>query len=260
MADVLSTFAATTLATFVPLYIGLIFPTQFGKGSSGSLFFVAASVGIISWFFLDVAGDAALLDVNQGFGGDYIHVVLASSFAFGLLLLFGIEKRSMPSFAAASEALVGGGQFTFAIALIGALGIGFHAFGEGLAIGSIVPNATSLLDAIGGIGPGVAYVLHKFLEGLVVGAFAMLARSRYSQIGILGIASGLPTLLGFLLGLPSIVESTYFFALGSSRAVYIEIKLIPKIFEGGAEFGTLVFTLIGFCSMYTAGLFHALIH
>lgn len=260
MADVLSTFAATALATFVPLYIGLFFPSLRGKGSRESLFFVAASVGIISWFFLDVAGDAALLDVNQGFGGDYTHVVLAGSFAFGLLLLFGLEKGSMHSFAAASEALVGGGQFTFAIALIAALGIGFHAFGEGLAIGSIVPNATSLLDAIGGIGPGVAYVLHKFLEGLVVGAFAMLARSRYSQIGILGIASGLPTFLGFLLGLPSIVESTYFFALGASGAVYIEFKLIPKIFEGGAKFTTLVFTLIGFYSMYTAGLFHALIH
>src|SRR5207249_2555244 len=133
MADVLSTFAATALATFVPLYIGLFFPSLRGKGSRESLFFVAASVGIISWFFL---------------------------------------------------------------------------------------------DAIRGIGPGVAYGLHKFLEGLVVGAFAMLARSRYSQIGILGIASGLPTFLGFLLGLPSIVESTYFFALGASGAVYIEFKLI----------------------------------
>src|SRR5437899_9507904 len=138
MADVLSTFAATALATFVPLYIGLIFPTQFGKGSSGSLFFVAVSVGIISWFFLDVAGDAALLDVNQGFGGDYTHVVLASSFAFGLLLLFGIEKRSMPNVGAASWMPGQGSQFTFAVALIAALGIGFHTLGEGLAIGSIV--------------------------------------------------------------------------------------------------------------------------
>src|SRR2546427_12757228 len=98
MADVLSTFAATALATFVPLYVGLLFPTLFGKGSSGSLFFVAASVGIISWFFRDVAADAAQLDVNQGFGGDYTHVVLEGSFAFGLLLLFGLrESRCLPS-------------------------------------------------------------------------------------------------------------------------------------------------------------------
>ena len=256
MADILSTFAATALAAFVPLYIGLLLPTLLGKGSKESLFFVAASVGIISWFFLDVAGDAALLDVNQGFGGGYTHAVLAGSFAFGLLLLFGLERKSMPSAGAASWMPGGGGQFTFAIALVAAVGIGFHALGEGLSIGSVVPNATSILDAIGGFGPGIAYVLHKFLEGLVVGAFALLARSRYSQIGILGIASGLPTLLGFLLGLPSIVESTYFFALGASGAVYIEFKLIPKVFEGGAKFSTLVFTLIGFYAMYTAGLFH----
>src|SRR5438445_11507151 len=103
MADVLSTFAATALATFVPLYIGLFFPSLRGKGSRESLFFVAASVGIISWFFLDVAGDAALLDVNQGFRDDYTHVVLSGSFAFGLLLLFGLEKESMHSCASASE-------------------------------------------------------------------------------------------------------------------------------------------------------------
>ena len=256
MADVPSAFAATALATFVPLYIGLLFPTLLGKESRGLLFFVAASVGIISWFFLDVAGDAASLDVNQGFGGDYTHIVLAGSFAFGLLLLFGLERKSMPNVAAASWMPGGGGQFTFAVALVAALGIGFHGLGEGLAIGSIVPIRTSILDAIGGIGPGIAYVLHKFLEGIVVGSFATLARIRYSQIGILGIASGLPTLLGFLLGLPSIIESTYFFALGASGAVYIEFKLIPKIFEGGAKFSTLVFTLIGFYAMYTAGLFH----
>jgi uncharacterized membrane protein YuzA (DUF378 family) len=259
MADVLSTFAETALATFAPLYIGLLFPTLFGKESRASLFFVAASVGIISWFFLDVVGDAAQLDVNQAFGGDYTHLVLAGSFAFGLLLLFGLERWSMPSIGAASWMAGGGSQFTFAIALVAALGIGFHAAGEGLEIGSIVPNSTSILAAIGGLGPGVAYVLHKFLEGLVVGAFAMLARIRYNQLGILGIASGLPTLLGFLLGLPSTVEPTYFFAIGASAAVYIEFKLIPKIFESGTKFSTLIFTLIGFYSMYTAGLFHALI-
>ena len=257
MAEAFSALAATALATFVPLYLGLLFPTLLGKGSRASLFFVAASVGIISWFFLDVAGDSARLGVDQGFGGDYTHAVLAGSFAFGLLLLFGLERWSMPSFGAASDAMTGGGQFTFAVALIAALGIGFHAFGEGLEIGSIVPNATSVLLAIGGLGPGVAYVLHKFLEGLVVGSFAMLARSRYSQIGVLGIASGLPTLLGFLLGLPSVVEASYFFAIGASGAVYIQFKLIPKIFEGGAKFSILTYTLIGFYSMYTAGLFHS---
>src|SRR5437773_11548020 len=118
MADVLSTFAATALATFVPLYIGLFFPSLRGKGSRESLFFVAACVGIISWFFLDVAGDAALLDVNQGFGGDYTDVVLAGWFGFWLRLLFGFEEGLPYSLGAASVALVGRGQFTFAIALI----------------------------------------------------------------------------------------------------------------------------------------------
>ncbi len=257
MADVLSAFASTALATFMPLYLGLLLPPLLGRGSRGSQFFVAASAGIIFWFFLDIMGDAALLDVNQGFRGNYTHVVLAGSFALGVLLFFGLERKSTPSLAVASEAISGGTiQSTFAIALIAALGIGFHALGEGVEIGSVVPNATSILDAIGGIGPGVAYVLHKFLEGLVVGAFAMLARSRYSQIGVMGIVVGVPTLIGFLLGLPSSVEATYFFAVGGAGAVYIEFKLIPKIFEGRVKFAAIIYALLGFYSMYFAGLFH----
>src|SRR5437867_12796792 len=102
MAEAFSALAATALATFVPLYLGLLFPTLLGKGSRASLFFVAASVGIISWFFLDVAGDAARIGVDQGIGGDYTFVDLAGSFALGLLLLFWFEWWSLPSFAASS--------------------------------------------------------------------------------------------------------------------------------------------------------------
>ena len=48
MAEAFSTLAATALATFVPLYLGLLFPTLLGKASRASLFCVAASVSINS--------------------------------------------------------------------------------------------------------------------------------------------------------------------------------------------------------------------
>ncbi len=253
MADVIIALGATALATFAPLYLGLLVPSLVGKGSSGSSFFVAASAGIIFWFFLDLMGDAALLDVNLGFGGDYTHAVLAGAFAFGLLLLFGLDRRSTTP--AAWGAMTGNAP-TFAITLIAALAIGFHSLGEGLGVGSVVPPSASILDAIGGLGPGVAYVLHKFLEGLVVGTFGMLARIRFSQMGLVIIVAGVPTLVGFVIGLGSVLDSTYFFAMGGAGAVYLEYKLIPRIFEGEAKFSGVIYTLVGFYSMYLAGLFH----
>lgn len=261
MADLLSSFASMAFATFVPLYIGLLVPPVLGRGSNRSTFFVAASSGIIFWFFLDVMGDSALLDVNRGFGGDYTHAILAGTFALGVLLLIGLERR----FSSSPAQEMGGGSppsqewthTTFAISLIAALGIGFHTLGEGIDIGSVVPRATSIIDAIGGISPGIAYVIHKFLEGFVVGAFALLAKCNYRQVGILGIVSGVPTVIGFFIGLPSLVESTYFFALGGAGAVYVELKLVPLFMSRGPVLASILYFLLGFYFTYIAGLFHA---
>ncbi len=261
MADLLISFASVVVATFVPLYFGLLVPHVLGWQPNRSVFFLAASSGIIFWFFLDVMGDSALLDVNQGFGGNYTHVVLAGTFALGVLLLFGLERRfsSSPTqeMGAGSPTTPEWTQVTFAISLIAALGIGFHSLGEGIDIGSVVPGASSIIGAIGGISPGLAYAIHKFLEGFVLGAFALLARSNYRQIGILGIVSGVPTVIGFFIGLPSVLESTYFFALGGAGAVYIELKLVPLFIKRRSAFASIVYFLLGFYFMYIAGLFHS---
>jgi len=260
MAELVSSFATVAVATFVPLYLGLVAPTILGRGANRSSFFIATSSGIILWFFLDVMGDAALLDINQRFGGNYTHPILAGAFALGILLLLGLERWSGRR--PAEEIEVGSTtarewvQATFAISLIAALGIGFHSLGEGITIGSVIRDKASIIEAIGGISPGLAYVIHKFLEGFVVGTFALLARSRYSQIVILGIVSGLPTIIGFFAGLPSVVESTYFFALGGAGAAYIELKLVPLFARRNLFYNSILFFLLGFYSMYLAGLFH----
>src|SRR5712692_3220630 len=148
MADVLSAFASTALATFMPLYLGLLLPPLLGRGSRGSQFFVAASAGIIFWFFLDVMGDAALLDVNQGFRGDYTHPILALMFALGIVALLGLERRFSPASVPQSlssqketQKVASVNKMTFAVAAMAALGIGFHALGEGIDIGSAIPNS-----------------------------------------------------------------------------------------------------------------------
>ncbi len=250
MADVATTFLLGAVATFVPLYIGLGLPAAAGTLTPRkSLVLSGVSVGIIFWFFLDIMGDSALLGVNQAFGGGYTHVLLILAFALGFAFLFLLEGRGGSG--------NGTGLFSYRIAAIVALGIGFHAFGEGMDIGSVTPGARSIIDAIGGLGPGAAYVIHKVLEGFVIGVFGSLAGLGLKQIGVLGIIPGVPTLLGFFAGLPGVLESTYFFALGGAALVYVETKLVPGLQFSRFRSLTIVSVLVGFYLTYFAGLLHA---
>jgi zinc transporter ZupT len=257
LIDPATNFVAGVAATFVPLYVGLFLPLAITGNSMRRLrILMAVSAGIIFWFFLDVMNDAVLLDVNQGFGGGVGHVALVALFAGGLLLLFGLERAYSKSPARRASKSGGAVEISYAIAVLVALGIGFHALGEGIEIGSLLPTAANMIDAIGGLGPGVAYLLHKFLEGFVIGVVAVFAKSKLPRILILGLVTGIPTVVGSMLALLTPINAAFFFALGGAAAVYIEYKLVPN-FAGQDDAPLYVIaSLIGFYSMYLAGLFH----
>jgi zinc transporter ZupT len=271
LADVLTTLALGAVSTFVPLYVGIFMPRLLSGSVGTNKLLAAYASGIIFWFFLDVMNDSALLGINQGFSGGYTHTALILLFAIGVAILIWIERiyatrnRSSPSNVSNSEPLQAtkeapGGDttnLTIGVALAVALGVGFHALGEGIAIGAIVPSSSSILDAIGGLGPGMAYVLHKLLEGFVVGVVGVLAGVRAKGIYTLfGLISGIPTIIGFIVGLGGLIEATYFFALGGAAAVYIELKLVPIYGRGKIHQNVWLALLLGFYSIYVAGLFH----
>ena len=270
MVDLGTSLGVGIVATFAPLFVGLVLPKAIAstRRQTVTLWMVAIAAGMVFWLFIDVMGDAAQLDINQGFEsglGNYTHAILALMFAVGLGLFFLVEKRFSKSRGTIAEARQPGSPngvlasgFTFTIAAVAALGIGFHAFGEGVAIGSTIPNAPFILDAIGGTLPGVAYVLHKGLEGFVIGVFALLAlATSASRIAILSALSGIPTVIGFFIGIPHIVDSSYFFAIGGAGAVYVEFKLIPLLSRDGRLYASILPFLLGLYAMYFAGLFHS---
>ncbi len=271
MVDLATALGVGIIATFAPLLAGLVLPKYVAKlhNQHITIWLVAASTGIIFWFFIDVMNDAAQLDIIAGFGnglGDYTHILLALTFALGVGILFGLERRYSSSKPLANspnnhQTRPTGGSVSngmiFAIAAAAALGIGFHAFGEGMDIGSSLPGAPDIIGAIGGFYPGIAYVLHKLLEGFVVGVFAVLAAATSARkIAILAALSGVPTMIGFFIGLPSVLPSSYFFALGGAGAVYVEFKLIPVLSQSGRLYASIIPMLLGFYAMYFAGLFH----
>lgn len=277
MVDLLTALASGTIATLVPLYAGIFGPQILRwlvkslhlfeldlNSEKVQLFFAAISAGILFWFLVDVLGDAALLDVSLGFTGGYAQLALAGMFGAGLLFLFLLEK------ALDRDSALDGGtaldqnqpsmvrKLRYGVAIAVALGIGFHSMGEGAFIGSVIPSSTTILDAIGGVSAGTAYVLHKLFEGFVVGVFALLAKSATGKkLAMLGLLAGIPTILGFFVGLLKL-DSTYFFALGSAGGIYAELRIIPVFSSRDMKYSLIIAFLIGTYAMYIAGLFHGI--
>src|SRR5215467_15629214 len=161
MVELLVAFGAGVLATFVPLFVGLFLPRtlssvrKVGAGPKVRTFFLAFSAGVIFWFFFDVMGEAASLDVNQGFNAtDSIqgasHIILALLFLVGVLALVFLDRRYQDEHSRNGIGKTEADPFSlpFSVAAIAAIAIGLHAMGEGLLIGSNLPNSTDLLEAI----------------------------------------------------------------------------------------------------------------
>ncbi len=261
MSGELVNSAETVLATLIPLYSGIFTPFLIaGKSKFRLTVLMAAASGIMFWSFLDLMNDGALLDAGQGFGGGLEHILLIGSFAVALLVLFWLDGVSSSMRGGKRHSI----QLSYATALLVALGIGFHSLGEGVEIGSLIvylyaiaPTSSSLITAIGGLGPAAAYVFHKFLEGFVIGVFATALKTSFVRSLILGLLAGIPTIIGLAVALTTPVDATIFFAVGAAAVLYIEYKLIPNLTRRDCTVLYIVVFLLGFYLMYLAGLFHS---
>ena len=253
--------AEAVIATLVCLYLGIFIPLLIAEKSASRLtVLMAIASGIMCWSFLDLMNDAALLGVNQGFGGGLVHVFIAAMFAVALLVLFWLDRLSTTTGRRKGRDVM----LSYGAALLVALGIGFHSLGEGVEIGSLIAysyavagSSSNLVTAIGGLGSGVAYLMHKLLEGFVIGVFAAAVKARLGRNLVLGLLAGIPTMIGLTVALMVPVDSTVFFAAGAAAVIYIEYKLIPNLTRGNRAVFYLALFLLGFYLMYLAGLFHS---
>jgi zinc transporter, ZIP family len=112
------------------------------------------------------------------------------------------------------------------LALLIAIGIGVHNFGEGLAIGQAAANdATALAVTL-----IVGFALHNATEGFgIVGPMSGEGtRPSWEFLALLGVIGGGPTFLGTLLGnaWSSEAMSVVFFAVAAGSILYVVQELI----------------------------------
>jgi hypothetical protein len=257
------------LATFIPIFFGMFVIGGLGTTRVESRYLSAYALGLLFWFFLDTLNDAVQIGVNDGYNFSPEHTGLLLLFLVGFLVIAfpaGLRLSGMHKSLARER---------FFTALFVAIGMGFHGIGEGLDFGGLSAgtSTTTVLAAIGGLGGGVAYVLHKLLEASLVmivyvglvdsGSFSI--RHEWKQVIFVGLAFGLPSTVGEVVGYFVTVDSSYLFALGGGAALAVALLAVRPIWGDGWK-GDLTYSqyvkmsllvLLGFLSLYAAAMFHS---
>jgi hypothetical protein len=264
-------FIEFVLATFVPLYAGMLLLLVVSNVSRvQSRYLSAYALGLLFWFFFDTLNDAVQLDVNLGYSLDFNHAALVILFVAGFLSFTLTGSRLLSKENLSSKANL----TTFLLAIVVAFGMGIHGIGEGISFGGLAAEtqASSILDAIGGIGGGAAYVLHKLLESTIVAVvYVTLARAKrlpfrnqIQEISIVGFAFGIMSAAGEAVGYFVPINSSWFYALGAGAALFVVLQAVRPIFADSEKHitfleysGISIAMIIGFLLLYAAALLHS---
>jgi zinc transporter, ZIP family len=234
------------LVGIVPVALGLLWLPALRQASAEWLSaFMAFTAGLLTFLGVEALAEAFELQalLPSGLGGA------------GLVLL-GVALSFLGMTALAGRLSGGTAASGLGLALLVAIGIGVHNFGEGLAIG------TSF--ALGELQLGtfliVGFMIHNVTEGL--GIAAPIARSRVTilVLAALALVAGAPTILGAWLGgyTTSDVLAALFFgiAAGAAFQVVFEVgRYVARQAPGGLRSGYAVGGfLAGVAAMYLTGI------
>lgn len=253
-------FAAFTLIGLyvgvIPVIIGLLwFPFLRRLSVTGMDFLLALTVGLLAFLLVDGASEgfesAALLP--ESFQG----VVLFALAAAGAYLLL----EGVCGWLRSRRRHAGAGQGGWVLAVLIAVGIGLHNFGEGLAIGS----AFALGEAALGTLLIVGFTLHNTTEGLVIVSPLARETERVSvaDLAKLGLIGGVPTIAGAWVGgfVYSPVWSVLFLAVGVGAIAQVIGQIVRQMTREGSTavrmLGTgpvLAGLGAGFAVMYVTGM------
>ena len=207
------------------------------------------------------------------FSASLAQIATVGLFVVGLVVFFS-DDRNRNIFAPQLAI----GKFGIAIPLLIATSVGIHGLGEGAAFGTLASQTTStaLLDAFGGptgggLNAAVAYILHKALEPMMIGAcYCAYAKDHgrrpagyLRDLLLLSITFAIPSLIGAASGYYLAYNTSYFYALGTGTSIYAAVRLAGPLFDntqpGSSKESIRIALLLGLglLVIYFAALFHA---
>jgi zinc transporter, ZIP family len=239
----------------IPVVIGLLwFPFLTRLSARGMDFLLALTIGLLVFLLVDGTQDgfeAAEL-LPESYQGA---VLFALAAAVSYLLLDGVGAWLKARGRSADEGYRG-----WVLAMLIAVGIGLHNFGEGLAIGSAFALGQAALGTLLIVG----FTLHNTTEGLAI--VSPLARARQSvslaNLVKLGLIGGIPTIAGAWLGgfVYSPVWSVAFLAVGVGAIAQVVGQILRQMTREGSATAMLATAPVlaglfaGFAVMYVTGM------
>jgi zinc transporter ZupT len=238
----------------IPVALGLLWlPLASRLGKTGIEVLLALTVGLLAFLFIDASHEA--LESAAEMPASYQGVALFVSSAIAAYLVlewFGGWLRARRTQARTQ------GSAGFVLALLIAVGIGLHNFGEGLAIGAAYALGEAALGTLLVIG----FTLHNTTEGLAI--VAPIAKDRPSlwTLARLGLIGGLPTIAGAWVGglVYSQVLGVVFLGLGAGAIAQVALQIARQVAGGhpiAERFATapvMAGLIAGFGVMYATGL------
>jgi zinc transporter, ZIP family len=244
----------------IPVAIGLLwFPMVARLGRSGFDFVLALTVGLLLFLMVDATAEGmeATATIPSSYQGTVLFVFAAGG-AYLALAAFGRWLRHRET--GRRDAAPAG----WILALLVAVGIGLHNFGEGLAIGA----AFTLGEAALGTLLIVGFALHNTTEGLAI--VAPLARRTdgappavtVGSLIRLGLIGGVPTIAGAWLGgfIYSPVWALLCLAAGVGAIAQVVVQILGQM-SGDERLGSYMTSgpvvaglFTGFIVMYATGM------
>jgi zinc transporter ZupT len=223
------------------------------------------ALGIYFWFFSDTLGDSAYLGLNSGFAGGIPQALLILLYLAGIMFVFTVDGKS---FIVHGD----GDSPNFIVPILVAIAIGIHGLGEGAAFSTIAASTPSqdFLSAFGGLSPAIAFVLHKALEPVMVGAayvayaraHATSPRGALRDLVVLSLVFILPGLVGAATAYSLSYDTTYVFAFCLGTSFYAPVRIAKAFFVDrqpsrwdSAKVATAI--ALGLLSLYFAALLHS---
>jgi len=234
----------------IPLLLGFFPSFYLNERKNWSTFSVGIALGFLSLFFTDLIDDSGALGVSSGLSITLNQILLPGLFFLGFSAFMMIAGRYSHG---RGRSLYSG---SILLAYLVAGGIGLHAFGEGMIVGSSLASR-ALIGELSSLLQGFSFSLHKFLEGFTVAVF-FGPKPHLKTATICALLISVPYVIGIPLGLftyPAILAN-FFFAAGAGAVIFIILQLTRGFSLDKIDYNVILGFLTGFVLVYVGTLIH----